>query len=96
MDTLYRTMIFAITLAGILCGGYILQRAYYNRRDRVQALNLLVMGSINLYTAFVYISFYIADPSRMDVSINPLSTYLRPLNLLYLIVPALIVRRANL
>jgi hypothetical protein len=96
MDTLYRTMIFAIALMGILSGGYILQRAYQNRRDRVQALNLSVLGFINLYTAFVYISFYITDPSRMDVSSSPLSTYLRPLNLLYMIVPALIVRRANL
>lgn len=96
MDTLYSTMIFAITLTGVLSGGYILQRAFYNRRDRVQALNLLVLGIINLYTSFVYISFFLIDPSRMDVSISPLSTYLRPLNLLYLIVPALIVRRANL
>jgi hypothetical protein len=86
---LHDTLPVLIAIAGLFAGGFVLSRIKRLPKDRVLIFDFLCLGLVNFYVGGVYLLF------AMGVigSVSDLSVFVRPVNLLQIILPALITWR---
>jgi len=92
MIVLYGILAYSCIVLGSIAGLYLICRAFF-QKDFVMSLNLGVLGIANIFVVIVYL---IALVLSSDFIPNSMSVYMRPANLLLLVVPSLIVIRTGI
>ena len=83
-----------IIFVGLFGGFYILTRAKKMKHDWVLELNFIVLGCINLYVGVVYLLVLLGIIDSIPTS--ELALFMRPANLLLLVLPLLISWRMGI
>ncbi len=95
MEIVYSIITYFYIVFGLVCGSYILWRAFANHKDSVLFFNMLILGMAQVSMGIIY-----ADIAMQGVTplyqVSSLSYFLRPTVSFILLMPALIIRRVRL
>lgn len=87
--TFYNSLPIIISILGFLVGFYMMSKIKKLPKDNILLLDFTTLSLVNLYIGGVYFAFVI----NVIKNVNELSLFVRPANLLQIILPALIAWR---
>ena len=87
--TLHDTLPILIAILGLFVGGYMMTKIRRLPKDNILLMDFVVLSLVNIYIGAIYLMFVLGIIPKVE----DLSLFVRPANLLQIVVPALIAWR---
>ena len=87
--TLHDSLPIVISIFGILVGVYMITKIKKLPKDNILLMDFVVLSLVNIYIGAIYLMFVLGIIPKVE----DLSLFVRPANLLQIVVPALIAWR---
>lgn len=87
--TLHDTLPIFIAILGLFVGGYMMTKIRRLPKDNILLMDFVVLSLVNIYIGAIYLMFVLGIIPKVE----DLSLFVRPANLLQIVVPALIAWR---